>query len=67
MSAPSRTLAIVSSRPDDFAAANTAPQRDELAARRERKFVAQLSPAQVRRLLAAAALREKATHGENDE
>jgi hypothetical protein len=51
---------------DPFAETVVLP-RDELAVRRERKRLGQLSPAQVERLLVAAALREKATQCERDE
>lgn len=51
---------------DPFAETVVLP-RDELAVRRERKRLGQLTPAQVERLLVAAALREKATQCERDE
>jgi len=57
----------VSSIPQNVPTAPVPLPRDELATRRERKLAPQLTPAQVRRLLTAAALREKATQGENDE
>jgi hypothetical protein len=47
--------------------AETDVLQDELAARRETKRTGRLTPSQVQRLLAAAALREKATQGERDE
>jgi hypothetical protein len=40
---------------------------DELAIRRERKRLGQLSPSQIQRLIVAAELRRKATEGELDE
>jgi len=49
-----------------FAKTLVLPQ-DELAVRRERKRLGQLSHAQIQRLLVAAELRKKATEGERDE
>jgi hypothetical protein len=40
---------------------------DELAIRRERKRLGQLTPSQIQRLIVAAELRRKATEGECDE
>jgi hypothetical protein len=40
---------------------------DELAIRRERKRLGQLSPSQIQRLIVAAELRRKTTEGERDE
>ena len=41
--------------------------QDELTVRRQRKHAGRLTPAQIQKLLAAAALRKKATEGERDE
>jgi hypothetical protein len=41
--------------------------RDELAIRRAKKRLGQLTPSQIHRLIVAAGLREKATEGERDE
>ena len=51
---------------DRFAATVVLPT-DELAARRERKRLKPLTPAQIQRLIVAAELRRKATEGERDE
>ena len=40
---------------------------DELAIRRERKRLGQLTPSQIQRLIVAAELRRKATEGECDD
>jgi len=51
---------------DPFAETVVLPQ-DELAVRRRDKQAGRLTPSQLQRLLAAAALRRKATEGERDE
>ena len=51
---------------DPHATTITLP-RDELAIRRTQKRLGQLTPVQIRRLIVAAELREKATEGERDE
>jgi hypothetical protein len=61
-----RCAAVKARQYDPFAKTLVLPQ-DELAVRRERKRLGQLSPAQVQRLLVAAELRKKATEGERDE
>lgn len=53
-------------RCDPFAETVVLP-RDELAVRRERKRSGELTRAQIERLLAAAALREKTMQCERDE
>jgi hypothetical protein len=60
-------MRTVSARPQDAFASTVVLPRDELAIRRERKRLKQLTPSQVQRLLLAAALRRKATEGERDE
>jgi hypothetical protein len=61
-----RCATVKARQHDPFAETVVLPQ-DELAARRERKRLGYLSPAQVQRLLVAAELRKKVTEGERDE
>jgi hypothetical protein len=51
---------------DPHAATVTLPH-DELALRRAKKRLGQLTPSQIERLIVAAELRQKATEGERDE
>lgn len=51
----------------DFRANTATAPSDELAIRRERKRLGQLTRSQVQRLIIAAELRKKATEGERDE
>ena len=61
--------ATVNTKPldDDRFATTLVLPADELAARRERKRLKQLTPANIQRLIVAAELRKKATEGECDE
>ena len=60
-------MRAVKTRQHDPLAETVVLPHDELAARRQAKREGRLSLSQVRRLLVAAQLREKATQGERDE